>query len=133
MSLENPTLRSFVLGAGAILFTMLLKVISRRDRYVKITKTDVSVYFNLITIAIILLFNKAYELSFNLEDKNKDKFIDLIIMIVVYLVLAFSLSVFIRILGWNRDKESELRTDFGVIVPLLLGAGMLIYALNILF
>jgi hypothetical protein len=50
--------------------------------------------------------------------------------VLLYTLIAFGLTVYIRIYGWKEDKESELKSFQGVFIPLFVGGIMLVIASN---
>lgn len=121
----------------SILMTTFIKVVSRKDHSLELTRNDLAIGINLIIASLIMLLNysvKLAEQSSNLMNnqllENTTKLLNMIILVFLYSIFAFILSVFIRLYGWKKDNEKELKLWQGVIIPLVVGGLLLVMASN---
>lgn len=121
----------------SVILTTSFKVVSRKDNALKVNKNDMAVGINLIIASIIMLVNYSVRVAEKVKGLNSDEVIknsnvllSMLVLVLLYTLIAFGLTVYIRIYGWKEDKESELKSFQGVVVPLFVGGIMLIIASN---
>ncbi len=121
----------------SVILTTSFKVVSRKDNALKVNKNEIAVGINLIIASIIMLINYSVRVAekvkgLNGEEviKNSNVLLSMLVLVLLYTLIAFGLTVYIRIYGWREDKESELKSFQGVFVPLFVGGIMLVIASN---
>jgi formate hydrogenlyase subunit 3/multisubunit Na+/H+ antiporter MnhD subunit len=121
----------------SVILTTSFKVVSRKDNALKVNKNDIAVGINLIIASIIMLINYSVRVAEKVKGLNGDEVIknsnvllSMLVLVLLYTLIAFGLTVYIRIYGWREDKESELKSVQGVFVPLFVGGIMLVIASN---
>jgi formate hydrogenlyase subunit 3/multisubunit Na+/H+ antiporter MnhD subunit len=121
----------------SVILTTSFKVVSRKDNALKVNKNDIAVGINLIIASIIMLINYSVRVAEKVKGLNGDEVIkssnvllSMLVLVLLYTLIAFGLTVYIRIYGWKEDKESELKSFQGVFVPLFVGGIMLVIASN---
>lgn len=121
----------------SVILTTSFKVVSRKDNALKVNKNDIAVGINLIIASIIMLINYSVRVAEKVKGLNGDEVIknsnvllSMLVLVLLYTLIAFGLTVYIRIYGWREDKESELKSFQGVFVPLFVGGIMLVIASN---
>lgn len=135
--LSNVYFKNLGIPLLSVVLTMSLKVVSRKDNALKFNKNDIAVGINLIMASIIMLINYSVRVAEKVKDLNGDEVIknsnvllSMIVLVLLYALSAFSLTVYIRRYGWKKDKDNELKLFQGVIVPLFVGGIMLVIASN---
>ena len=121
----------------SVLMTTSVKVVSRKDHSLKVTRNDLAVGINLIVTGLIMLLNYAVRLADNSKTispaflaDNTTKLLNMVVLVLLYCLAAFLISVLIRLFGWQKDNEKELNTFMGIIVPLIAGGFLLVVAAN---
>lgn len=121
----------------SVFMTTAVKVVSRKDHSLKVTRNDLAVGINLIVTGLIMLLNYAVKLADNAKTLSTDlladntaKLLNMVVLVLFYCIAAFLISVVIRIYGWQKDNEKELSTYVGVIFPLIVGGLLLVMAAN---
>lgn len=121
----------------SVILTTSFKVVSRKDNELKVNKNDIAVGINLIIASIIMLINYSVRVAekvkgLNSEEviKNSNVLLSMLVLVLLYTLIAFGLTVYIRIYGWKKDKENELKSIEGVVIPLFVGGIMLVIASN---
>jgi hypothetical protein len=121
----------------SVVITTAVKVVSRKDHSLKVTRNDLAVGINLIVTGLIMLLNNAVKLADNAKNipadliaANTANLLNMVVLVLMYCIVAFLISVLIRRYGWKKDNEKELNTFFGVIVPLIVGSFLLVVAAN---
>jgi hypothetical protein len=133
----DPTLRSFLLPIVSILLTLVFKVASRRDGHAGVTRNDLAVGFNLIIAGCVVLLNilfRAIDVQ-NITKKDVTSYdqkaiVSIALLLASYLIIAAVLSLIVRFYGWQRQNPSSLHWLFGILIPDLVGALMLVNAAN---
>jgi hypothetical protein len=117
--------------------TTFVKVVSRKDHSLIVTRNDLAIGINLIIASLIMLINYSVRLaeqSEKLSDalllENTTKLLNMMILVFLYSIFGFILSVFIRLYGWQKENEKELKLWQGVIIPLVVGGLLLVMASN---
>jgi Na+/melibiose symporter-like transporter len=135
--LSNFYFKNLGLPIFSILMTTFVKVVSRKDHSLKVTRSDLAIGINLIIASLLMLINYSVRLaeqSKTLLDsqllENTTKLLNMMILVLLYSIFAFILSVFIRLYGWQKENEKELKLWQGVIIPLLVGGLLLVMASN---
>lgn len=135
--LSNVYFKNLGIPLLSVILTTSFKVVSRKDNALKVNKNDIAVGINLIIASIIMLINysvrvaeKVKELNGDEVVKNSNVLLSMLVLVLLYTLIAFGLTVYIRIYGWKEDKESELKSFQGVFVPLFVGGIMLVIASN---
>jgi hypothetical protein len=121
----------------SVVMTTAVKVVSRKDHSLKVTRNDLAVGINLIVTGLIMLLNYAVKLADNAKNLSADlladntaKLLNMVVLVLLYCIAAFLISVLIRLFGWQKDNEKELSTFMGIIVPLIAGGFLLVVAAN---
>lgn len=122
----------------SVAVTTGVKVISRKDHSIKFTRNDIAIGLNLIIIGIILFFNNVLKLAETLSSLSvpaeqllcSKKMFNMMCLMLCYTGVAVILSVIIRVYGWEKDDEKELTKGVGIAMPLVIGALLLVYAVN---
>jgi hypothetical protein len=121
----------------SVILTTSFKVVSRKDNALKVNKNDIAIGINLIIASIIMLINYSVRVAEKVKGLNGDEVIknsnvllSMLVLVLLYTLIAFGLTVYIRIYGWKEDKESELKSFQGVFIPLFVGGIMLVIASN---
>ena len=121
----------------SVVMTTAVKVVSRKDHSLKVTRNDLAVGINLIVTGLIMLLNYAVKLADNAKNlsavllaDNTAKLLNMVVLVLLYCIAAFLISVLIRLFGWQKDNEKELSTFMGIIVPLIAGGFLLVVAAN---
>ena len=121
----------------SVVMTTAVKVVSRKDHSLKVTRNDLAVGINLIVTGLIMLLNYAVKLADNAKNITADlladntaKLLNMVVLVLLYCIAAFIISVLIRLYGWQKDNEKELNTFMGIIVPLIAGGFLLVVAVN---
>jgi formate hydrogenlyase subunit 3/multisubunit Na+/H+ antiporter MnhD subunit len=121
----------------SVILTTSFKVVSRKDNALKVNKNDIAIGINLIIASIIMLINYSVRVAEKIKGLNGDEVIknsnvllSMLVLVLLYTLIAFGLTVYIRIYGWKEDKESELKSFQGVFIPLFVGGIMLVIASN---
>lgn len=121
----------------SVLLTTSFKVVSRKDSALKVNKNDIAVGINLIIASIIMLINYSVRVAEKVTDltgyeviKTSNVLLSMLVLVMLYTLIAFGLTVYIRMYGWKEDKDSELKSFQGVFIPLFVGGVMLIIASN---
>ena len=131
----------YVKNMGIPIFSVIMitfvKVASRKDHSLKVTRNDLAVGINLIVTGMIILLNYAVKLADNAKNLSPDlladnttKLLDMVVLVLLYCITAFFVSFIIRIFGWQKDNEKELSTFVGIIFPLIIGGIFLVWAVN---
>lgn len=136
--LSNTYVKNLGIPIFSVLMITLVKVISRKDHSLKLTRNDIAVGINLLVTGLILLINSAVRLSANaktitvpsLQVENIHKLLSILILVLLYCLICFLLSVLIRLYGWKKDNEKELNTFVGIVIPLVAGGFLLVVAAN---
>jgi hypothetical protein len=121
----------------SVVMTTAVKVVSRKDHSLKVTRNDLAVGINLIVTGLIMLLNYAVKLADNAKNLSADlladntaKLLNMVVLVLLYCIAAFLISVLIRLFGWQKENEKELSTFMGIIVPLIAGGFLLVVAAN---
>ena len=121
----------------SVVMTTAVKVVSRKDHSLKVTRNDLAVGINLIVTGLIMLLNYAVKLADNAKNLSADllavntaKLLNMVVLVLLYCIAAFLISVLIRLFGWQKDNEKDLSTFMGIIVPLIAGGFLLVVAAN---
>ncbi|WP_288983699.1 hypothetical protein [uncultured Flavobacterium sp.] len=136
--LSNVYFKNLGIPLLSVILTTSFKVVSRKDNALKVNKNDIAVGINLIIASIIMLINYSVRVAEKVKGLNSDEVVknfnvvllNMIILVLLYTLIAFALTTYIRIYGWKEEKESELKSFQGVFVPLFVGGIMLIIASN---
>lgn len=135
--LSNVYFKNLGIPLLSVLLTTSFKVVSRKDNALKVNKNDIAVGINLIIASIIMLINYSVRVAEKVKDlngdevvKNSNVLLSMLVLVLLYTLIAFGLTVYIRIYGWKEEKESELKSFQGVFVPLFVGGIMLVIASN---
>lgn len=135
--LSNVYFKNLGIPLLSVILTTSFKVVSRKDNALKVNKNDIAVGINLIIASIIMLINYSVRVAEKVKDlngeevvKNSNVLLSMLVLVLLYTLIAFGLTVYIRIYGWKIDKESELKSFQGVFVPLFVGGIMLVIASN---
>ncbi len=135
--LSNVYFKNLAIPLLSVILTTSFKVVSRKDDALKVNKNDIAVGINLIIASIIMLINYSVRVAENVKDlkgvdivRNSNVLLSMLVLVLLYTLIAFALTVYIRIYGWKEDKESELKSLQGVFIPLVVGGIMLVIASN---
>lgn len=135
--LSNVYFKNLGIPLLSVILTTSFKVVSRKDNALKVNKNDIAVGINLIIASIIMLINYSVRVAEKVKGlngdevvKNSNVLLSMIVLVLLYTLIAFALTTYIRIYGWKEEKESELKSFQGVFVPLFVGGIMLIIASN---
>lgn len=135
--LSNVYFKNLGIPLLSVILTTSFKVVSRKDNALKVNKNDIAVGINLIIASIIMLINYSVRVAEKVKGlngdevvKNSNVLLSMIVLVLLYTLIAFALTTYIRIYGWKEEKESELKSFQGVFVPLFVGGIMLVIASN---
>lgn len=136
--LSNVYFKNLGIPIFSIVMTAAVKIISRKDHSLKITRNDVAVGVNLIVAGLIMLINYSVRLAESaksisdpaLQVQNASKLLNMMILVLLYCLVCFLISVLVRIFGWQKEDEKELNLFFGIIIPLVVGGFLLVVAAN---
>lgn len=112
--------------------SILLKLFSKS----KIVLDDRNLFYlgnNLSTTAILVLFVEFCNAA---TDKNTEQLIKLFFVFIFVAFVSFIMTQFIRSLGWEERKVIgglQLSLWCGIIIPDIVGAGMLLISLIVLY
>jgi membrane protease YdiL (CAAX protease family) len=135
--LSNVYFKNLGIPLLSVILTTSFKVVSRKDNALKVNKNDIAVGINLIIASIIMIINYSVRVAEKVKGlnsaevlKNSNVLLSMIVLVLLYALIAFALTTYIRIYGWEEEKESELKSFQGVFVPLFVGGIMLVIASN---
>ncbi|MFN9109488.1 MAG: hypothetical protein ACK5XN_05385, partial [Bacteroidota bacterium] len=87
----------------SVVMTTAVKVVSRKDHSLKVTRNDLAVGINLIVTGLIMLLNYAVKLADNAKNLSADlladntaKLLNMVVLVLLYCIAAFLISVLIR-------------------------------------
>ncbi len=113
--------------------SIFVKIVSRNDKYISFKKEDLAIGLETSVTALIILItdtvNDLLRLKQNTE--NGDGFVIpeniLIIpwLLLLIVVVLWGISTIIRKLGWKN--ENDMNRFWGIILPDILGLGLLIF------
>jgi hypothetical protein len=133
--LAEPLFLQFFVPLITVSLTVLVKVVSRNDRYTRFKKEDLAVGLDVAVIALILFIGDSAGLARTALTQSSDLLrISLArLASVPWILLAFVLglwgvSTLIRWLGWKA--QDEMNTLWGVIAPDIFGLLALFFVVN---
>ena len=117
--LSNVYFKNLGIPLLSVILTTSFKVVSRKDNALKVNKNDIAVGINLIIASIIMLINYSVRVAEKVKGLNSDEVVknfnvvllNMIILVLLYTLIAFALTTYIRIYGWKEEKESELNKN----------------------
>lgn len=136
--LSNPYIKNIGTPILSIVIITAIKIVSRKDHSLKITKNDIAVGMDLLIVALFMLINcsiqlaeKAKSITENEQQVgNTNNLLTILVLTLLYCLAAFILSILTRIFGWKKEAQNELNLFMGIIVPLIIGGFLLVFAVN---
>lgn len=128
----TPTARFIGVPILTLTVSIFLKLFSKS----KIVLDDRNLFYlgnNLSTTAILLLFVEFCNAA---TDKNTDQLIKVFLVFIFVAFVSFCMTQFIRSCGWEERKVIggfQLTLWCGIIIPDIVGAGLLFISLIVLY
>ncbi len=135
--LANSYFKDFIIPLLAVFITIGVKVVSRRDTFMQMSRDDFAIGFDLVVSSLILLATYSSKIAIELHENKavnpelcKSK-LEYLPWILFFAVLGlWGLSTFVRKYGWINNSSQTLRMWPGVIIPLILGLVALLLTVN---
>ncbi|HXS35134.1 MAG TPA: hypothetical protein VN721_00425 [Flavipsychrobacter sp.] len=136
-TLAHPYFREFIVPLITIFFTIAVKVVSRKDSFIGITRDDFAIGFDLIVTSIILLVTYYSGLATQIHNNiaNNPELcrqkLEMFPWVLLFSICGlWSLSTIVRIYGWQNGQSKKLRIWPGVILPTFTGIIYLLIVIN---
>jgi len=113
--------------------SIFVKIVSRNDKFITFKKEDFAIGLETAVTALIILItvtvNELMQLKESTENGKSlilpEKILILPWLLFIIVILLWGVSTMIRKLGWKN--ENEMDTIWGILLPDILGLGLLIF------
>lgn len=135
--LANAYFKDFIIPLLSVFLTIAVKVVSRKDLFMKTTKEDWAIGFDLAVTALILLVSYCSKCAIDIHQtsnpnaelyKKKLEFLPWILFF--YILGLWALSTLVRRYGWEQSQNKELKIFWGVVIPDIVGLLGLLFIVN---
>jgi hypothetical protein len=113
--------------------SIFVKIVSRNDKFISFKKEDLAIGLETAVTALIILITGTVNDLLKLKQNTKsgksvvlpENILIIPWLLLIIVILLWGISTIIRKLGWKN--ENDMNKFWGIILPDILGLGLLIF------